>query len=148
MKKLNANLSEIFDVEPMKEVSKEEILPAVIEYADPVNADADFARENIRELVTQGNQAVNELMLIARDGQHPRAFEVLSGLMKNLADMNKDLLEIQKRKKDLTPKAESQNNLNIDKAVFVGSTAELVKMLKTQKQGNVMETLINQLKQF
>ena len=134
MKKLNANLSEIFDVEPMKEVSKEEILPAVIEYADPVNADADFARENIRELVTQGNQAVNELMLIARDGQHLRAFEVLSGLMKNLADMNKDLLEIQKRKKDLTPKAESQNNLNIDKAVFVGSTAELVKMLKTQKQ--------------
>ena len=134
MKKLNANLSEIFDVEPMKEVSKEEILPAIIEYADPVNADADFARENIRELVTQGNQAVNELMLIARDGQHPRAFEVLSGLMKNLADMNKDLLEIQKRKKDLTPKAESQNNLSIDKAVFVGSTAELVRMLKTQKQ--------------
>ena len=134
MKKLNANLSEIFDVEPIKEVSREEILPAVVEYADPVNADADFARENIRELVTQGNQAVNELMLIARDGQHPRAFEVLSGLMKNLADMNKDLLEIQKRKKDLVPKAEAQNNLNIDKAVFVGSTAELVKMLKTQKQ--------------
>ena len=134
MKKLNANLSEIFDVEPIKEVSKEEILPAVVEYADPVNADADFARENIRELVVQGNQAVNELMLIARDGQHPRAFEVLSGLMKNLADMNKDLLEIQKRKKDLAPKAESQNNLNIDKAVFVGSTAELVRMLKNQKQ--------------
>jgi hypothetical protein len=134
MKKLNVNLSEIFDVEPIKEVSKEEILPVVVEYADPVNADAEFARDNIRELVTQGNQAVNELMLIARDGQHPRAFEVLSGLMKNLADMNKDLLEIQKRKKDLAPKAESQNNLSIDKAVFVGSTAELVKMLKTQKQ--------------
>jgi len=134
MKKINANLSEIFDVEPIKEEPKVETLPAVVEYADPVNADADFARKNIRELVTQGNQAVNELMLIARDGQHPRAFEVLSGLMKNLADMNKDLLEIQKRKKDLVPKAEAQNNLNIDKAVFVGSTAELVKMLKTQKQ--------------
>ena len=134
MKKLNANLSEIFDVEPIKEEPKVETLSSVVEYADPVNADADFARNNIRELVSQGNQAVNELMLIARDGQHPRAFEVLSGLMKNLADMNKDLLEIQKRKKDLTPKAESQNNLSIDKAVFVGSTAELVKMLKTQKQ--------------
>jgi hypothetical protein len=134
MKKLNANLSELFDVEPIKEESKIETLPAVVEYADPVNADAEFARDNIRELVTQGNQAVNELMLIARDGQHPRAFEVLSGLMKNLADMNKDLLEIQKRKKDLIPKTEAQNNLNIDKAVFVGSTAELVKMLKTQKQ--------------
>ena len=134
MKKLNANLSELFDVEPIKEESKVETLPAVVEYADPVNADAEFARDNIRELVTQGNQAVNELMLIARDGQHPRAFEVLSGLMKNLADMNKDLLEIQKRKKDLAPKAEAQNSLNIDKAVFVGSTAQLVKMLKNQKQ--------------
>lgn len=134
MKKLNANLSELFDVEPIKEESKVETLPAVIDYADPVNADADFARDNIRGLVLQGNQAVDELMLIARDGQHPRAFEVLSGLMKNLADMNKDLLEIQKRKKDLAPKAESQNNLNIDKAVFVGSTAQLVKMLKNQKQ--------------
>jgi len=134
MKKLNANLSELFDVQPIKEEPKVETLPAVVEYADPVNADAEFARDNIRELVTQGNQAVNELMLIARDGQHPRAFEVLSGLMKNLADMNKDLLEIQKRKKDLAPKAESQNNLNIDKAVFVGSTAQLVKMLKNQKQ--------------
>ena len=134
MKKLNENLSELFDVEPIKKEPKVETLPVVVEYADPVNADAEFARDNIRELVTQGNQAVNELMLIARDGQHPRAFEVLSGLMKNLADMNKDLLEIQKRKKDLAPKAESQNNLNIDKAVFVGSTAQLVKMLKNQKQ--------------
>jgi hypothetical protein len=134
MKKLNANLSDIFDVEPIREEEKTMLLPVTVEDSDPINSDADFARNNIRELVTQGNQAVDELMLIARDGQHPRAFEVLSGLMKNLADMNKDLLEIQKRKKDLVPKAESQNNLNIDKAVFVGSTAELVKMLKTQKQ--------------
>ena len=134
MKKLNANLSDIFDVEPIKEEEKTILLPVTVEASDPINADADFARNNIRELVTQGNQAVDELMLIARDGQHPRAIEVLSGLMKNLADMNKDLLEIQKRKKDLVPKAESQNSLNIDKAVFVGSTAELVKMLKTQKQ--------------
>jgi hypothetical protein len=134
MKKLNANLSDIFDVEPIREEEKTMLLPVTVEDSDPINSDADFARKNIRELVTQGNQAVDELMLIARDGQHPRAFEVLSGLMKNLADMNKDLLEIQKRKKDLVPKAEAQNNLNIDKAMFVGSTAELVKMLKTQKQ--------------
>lgn len=134
MKKLNANLSEIFDVAPIKEETKEETLSVVVEYVDPVNADADFARTNIRDLVLQGNRAVDELMLVARDGQHPRAYEVLSGLIKNLADMNKDLLEVQKRKKDLAPKTETQNNLNIDKAVFVGSTAELVKMLKTQKQ--------------
>ena len=133
MKKLNANLSDIFDVEPIRE-EKPLPLPVTIESSDPINADAEFARNNIRELVTQGNYAMNELMLVARDGQHPRAYEVLATLMKNLGDLNKDLLEIQKRKKDLVPKAEAQNNLNIDKAVFVGSTAELVKMLKTQKQ--------------
>jgi hypothetical protein len=131
MKKLNASLSEIFDVEPIRE-EKPISLPVTVEASDPINSDAEFARNNIRELVTQGNYAMNELMLVARDGQHPRAYEVLATLMKNLGDLNKDLLEIQKRKKDLAPKSES-NNLNIDKAVFVGSTAELVKMIKSNK---------------
>jgi len=133
MKKLNANLSDIFDVEPIREEIKPIPLPVTVEASDPINADAEFARNNIRELVTQGSHAMNELMLVARDGQHPRAYEVLATLMKNLGDLNKDLLEIQKRKKDLAPKSES-NNLNIDKAVFVGNTAELVKLLKTQQQ--------------
>ena len=66
--------------------------------------------------------------------QHPRAYEVAAGLIKNLADLNKDLLEIQKRRKDLSPQeASSVKNVNVDKAVFVGSTAELVKLLKTNK---------------
>jgi Terminase DNA packaging enzyme len=132
MKKLNANLSELFDAEPIVENEIPKPLPITIEASDPINSDAEFARNNIRELVTQGNHAMNELMLVARDGQHPRAYEVLATLMKNLGDLNKDLLEIQKRKKDLAPKSES-NNLNIDKAVFVGSTAELVKMIKSNK---------------
>ena len=133
MKKLNANLSELFDVEPIEEKQTPNPLPVVVEASDPINSDAEFARNNIRDLVIHGNRAVDELMLVARDGQHPRAYEVLATLMKNLGELNKDLLEIQKRKKDLAPKSES-NNLNIDKAVFVGNTAELVKMLKTHKQ--------------
>ena len=133
MKKLNANLSEIFDVEPIKEVPKEEILPAaVVEYADPVNADADFARDNIRELVVQGNQAVNELMLIARDGQHPRAFEVVATLIKNTAEANEKLMIMQKSVRDMK-NIKSKETVNVDKAIFVGSTAELVKLLKTTK---------------
>jgi hypothetical protein len=56
-------------------------------------------------------------------------------MLKNLTDMNKDLMEIQKRKKELSP-VETQNakNINVDKAVFVGSTAELVKFLKSNKE--------------
>ena len=136
MKKLNVNLSEIFDVEPIKEVSKEEILPVVVEYADPVNADAEFARDNIRELVTQGNQAVNELMLIARDGQHPRAFEVVGQLIKTMVDANKDLLDIQKKLKELKksddPRAPAQN-IQAENAIFVGTSAELQALINGRK---------------
>jgi hypothetical protein len=72
--------------------------------------------------------------LVANASEHPRAYEVAAGLIKNLADLNKDLLEIQKRKKDLSPQdASNAKSINVDKAVFVGSTAELVKLLKTNK---------------
>jgi len=55
-------------------------------------------------------------------------------MLKNMSDLNKDLMEIQKRKKDLAPKSMSDKSMNIDKAVFVGSTTELVKFLKSNKE--------------
>jgi hypothetical protein len=132
MKKLNKNLSEIFDVEPIEEKSVE-ILPAVIEdNTNQIDSDAEFARTNMRTLIDNGNKALTELSAVANQSESPRAYEVLATMMKNLADMNKDLLELQKRRRELQPK-ESTQNVNIDKAVFVGSTAELVKMIKSNK---------------
>lgn len=136
MKKLNEKLSEVLDVEPIqfevvesKETQPVENLPATV-----VDDDAAFARCNIRTLIEKGNQAMNDLLNVAKASEHPRAYEVAAGLIKNLADLNKDLLEIQKRRKDLSPQeASSVKNVNVDKAVFVGSTAELVKLLKTNK---------------
>ena len=134
MKKLNKNLSEIFDVEPIKEETKVEQLPVILESIDPVEADTDFARENIRNLIDTGNKAVVDLASVANQSEAPRAYEVLATMMKNLSDMNKDLLEIQKRKQDLKPKVSNNTqNINVDKAVFVGSTAELLKQLKENK---------------
>ena len=131
MKKLNENLSDLFDVEPIQIVEQKSTVPMVIDHDDPVVSDAQFARENIRELISKGNSAIDQLLLVARDTEHPRAYEVAAGLIKNLGDLNKDLLEIQKRKRDLAPKESTQSNgLSIDKAVFVGSTTELVKFLK------------------
>jgi len=105
----------------------------VIDHDDPVVSDAQFARENIRELISKGNSAIDQLLLVARDTEHPRAYEVAAGLIKNLGDLNKDLLEIQKRKRDLAPKESTQSNgLSIDKAVFVGSTAELIKLVRNK----------------
>ena len=130
MKKLNEKLSEVLDINPIEIETTTEI----VELKSSVDDDADFARGNIRNLIEKGNKAMDDLLLVANASEHPRAYEVAAGLMKNLADLNKDLLEIQKRKKDLSPQeASNAKNINVDKAVFVGSTAELVKLLKTNK---------------
>lgn len=139
MKKLNQNLSDIFNVEPVNtETEKVEVATEIVsvESNDVVDTDTEAARTNIKNLIQAGSKAVEELALVARDSQHPRAYEVMAGMLKNLSDMNKDLLEIQKKKKDIKepPKGSlGSNNINVDKAVFVGSTAELIKQIKESK---------------
>ena len=133
MKKLNENLSEIFDIEPIEIAEKSTTELVTIESGTDVDIDANFARENIKQLISSGNIALGELATVANQSESPRAYEVLATMMKNLADMNKDLLELQKRKRELAPQSETSKGVNIDKAVFVGSTAELVKMIKSNK---------------
>ena len=130
MNNLNEKLSEALEIQPLeiKQSTK------IVEIKDVVDDDAEFARQNIRDLIVKGNDAASHIVEIAKQSEHPRAFEVAAGMLKNLSDMNKDLLEIQKRKQDLQPKVTNNTqNLNIDKAVFVGSTAELLKQLRENK---------------
>jgi len=128
MNNLNEKLSNVLDVEPIQF----ETLPAEIK--TPVEDDAEFARQNIRELIVKGNVAMDNLLHVAKESEHPRAYEVAAGLIKNLSDLNKDLLEVQKRKRDLSGESNNAKNINVDKAVFVGSTTELVKFLKSNKE--------------
>jgi hypothetical protein len=130
MKQLNEKLSEALNIEPIEIESKTEL----VEVKDPIEDDAEFARQNLRDLIEKGNDAAEHIIAVAKQSDHPRAFEVVAGMLKNLSDMNKDLLEIQKRKQDLQPKTTNNTqNINVDKAVFVGSTAELLKQLKGNK---------------
>jgi hypothetical protein len=130
MNNLNEKLSEALEIQPLEIKQSTEI----VEIKDVVDDDAEFARQNIRDLIVKGNDAASHIVEIAKQSEHPRAFEVAAGMLKNLSDMNKDLLEIQKRKQDLQPKVTNNTqNLNIDKAVFVGSTAELLKQLRENK---------------
>lgn len=124
--KLNQKLSEVLDIEPIK------IAPPPVVVPDTTEDDAEFARKNIRNLIEKGNVAMDNLLTVAKESEHPRAYEVAAGMIKNLSDLNKDLLEIQKRKKDLTGESQTAKNINVDKAVFVGSTTELVKFLKNK----------------
>lgn len=141
MSKMNKKLSEALNIEepaqfevvpePVNEVPQ--VLPPA-DMATVVEDDTNFARSNIRTLIEKGNKAMDQLLTVAKESEHPRAYEVAAGLIKNLSDLNKDLLELQKKRRDLTPElANNAKSLNVDKAVFVGSTDELVKFLKNNK---------------
>lgn len=93
--------------------------------------DFELARQNYHELIIKGQDALDEMIEVARASEHPRAFEVLSTLLKSIADVNGDLLALHRKKKDYNktdqktlPAGVTTNNL------FVGSTTELQKMLK------------------
>lgn len=136
MKKLNEKLSEALDIEPIQ-YDVVESTPVVVENTSTVEDDAEFARKNIRDLIGKSTVAMDNLLQIAAASEHPRAFEVASGLIKNIADMNKDLLELQKRKRDLDPNRDAVKtkggDVNVSNAVFVGNTNELMKFLKNNK---------------
>ena len=112
-------------------VEKNEVV--VPSHGDDIDNDYEYQRQNFYNLVERGQDAIDGILELARESDHPRAYEVAAGLIKNLADLNKDLLEIQKRRKDLTGENNPAKNINVDKAVFVGSTTELVKFLKNNK---------------
>ena len=81
MNKLNQTLSDVLDVEPINYQTTE-----IVEVKTPVEDDAEFARTNIRDLISKGNSAIDNLLLVANASEHPRAYEVAAGLIKNLAD--------------------------------------------------------------
>lgn len=109
---------------------------ALNEPAALIDDDFEQARNALKDMVKKGQDAVNDIMGIARQSDHPRAFEVTGQLIKTVAETAKDLLALQKQKKDLvTVQTEqptqigTQNNI-----VFSGSTNDLLKMLKNQNE--------------
>lgn len=101
---------------------------------EEVDRDIDFARENMIELVAKGTEALDELIMIAKQSQHPRAFEVVANLLKTTADLNSDLVNLHKKRKDITAKDPAAKSSirgpdTVNNNLFVGSTAELQKML-------------------
>lgn len=134
MNNTNKSLSKILNVEPIDIFESNSNTSVVLSNTDgSVEDDAKFAQENIKNLIQTGTEAMKELSLVAKHSEQPRAYEVMATLIKNLSELNKDLLEVQKRKKDLTTVG-NQKDVNIDKAVFVGSTAELMKLIKNKQE--------------
>lgn len=93
-----------------------------------VENDYEYARKNLYDLIDKGQYALDDLMEIARQAQHPRAFEVVSGMLNNLVIANEKLINLSKQLKDIKGKEEEKKVTNNN--LFVGSTAELLTMIK------------------
>ena len=94
--------------------------------------DYDKVRQNYEEIINKGVDAIDSILEIARESEHPRAFEVAATMIKNVADANEKLIMLQKQMREIQRASgkEPQTSTKIDKAIFVGSTADLNKMLK------------------
>lgn len=98
-----------------------------------------YSRDKIKELITKAEEAIDNMMALASETEHPRAFEVLAGMFKTTTDMMDQLITLQKKRKELTQaeeqKATSGGNTT-NNAIFVGSTTELQKFLKNNNDIN------------
>jgi hypothetical protein len=102
---------------------------------DDIKADYNLSRRTFRDLINKGNSAMESLTDLAKESESPRAYEVLATMMRTVADTTKDLYDLQKKTKDLKGQDKNdQPSVNVEKAVFVGSTADLLKKIKENKE--------------
>ena len=134
MDNIDNHLDEVFGIveKPKKEIVKaERVVPAVTD--DDSETDFQYARENLYNLIERGTDGLDELLEIAKQSEHPRAFEVVGQLIGKLTETNKELMGLHKTKKDLSTE---KGPTNVTNALFVGSTSDLQKMLKEKSTEN------------
>lgn len=103
--------------------------PAVV--VDQIEDDYEYARGNIIATIERGREALDGIIDVATLGQNARAFEVAAGLVKTMVDANKDLLELTKKRKEIEKIDNKGDPKTVNNNLFVGSTAELLKALKS-----------------
>ena len=134
MTKMDEKVNEILGLKSLHEEQKEtkEFSPPVKREDDKSKADVDndykYSRDNYYNLIEKGQEAIQGILDIAKEGQHPRAYEVVGQLIGQVATSVDKLQDLQKKLKDLKELPKTAN-ANIKNALFVGSTAELQKML-------------------
>lgn len=146
--KSHDKLNEVFDIEHVIEgeiitANNQVVLPETNKQSEKIDYDYNKTRDNLHNLLVSGQDALTHALEVAKSSEHPRAFEVVGNLMKQLADVNQQLLELHTKKQKLdnpnikdkdTPgdtKTVTNNN-----AIFVGSTAELNKLISDMNKGN------------
>ncbi len=125
---MDDKIGKFLELEPLeKDISKARDLVK----DSKLDNDFEYARGNLYQVVEQGSHALEELLQVAQASQHPRAFEVVATLVKVLADANMTLMDLTKKKQDITNE-EGKGPNTVNNTLFVGSTGELQKLIKKQ----------------
>ena len=151
MSKLEDKVNEILGIEkkePTPVITQaKEFKPLVPRREEKDKADVDndykYSRENYYNLIERGQEAIEGILEIAKEGQHPRAYEVAGQLITNVAQTVDKLQDLQKKLKDLKTATKGADT-KIQNALFVGSTAELQRMLKVKNENTQSETKLSE----
>ncbi|AIX24440.1 terminase small subunit [Synechococcus phage ACG-2014g] len=135
-------LNDVFGAEP-SELQKhvEKVKPELKKTDTPdVRQDYEMSRAQLHSLVMKGQEAVDGILDVARASDHPRAYEVAGQLIKHVADTADKLIDLQKKMKELDAEDKKSSPSTVNNTMFIGSTADLQKMLKKQKEINNTDT--------
>ena len=147
MAKLEDKVNEILGIESIPEATQpKEFQPPVerpkgdveVKTEKDINQDYAYSRDSYYNLIDKGNEAIEGILEIAKEGQHPRAYEVAGQLLGQVAGTVDKLQDLQKKLKDLKQVPKTANT-NVKNALFVGSTAELQKMLNRKQEDETIE---------
>jgi trehalose/maltose hydrolase-like predicted phosphorylase len=139
MTKTNDALSNALGIETNIEIIEPKKEQSVVSFTgNDAENDYELARRTFRNLIEQGNLAMEDMKNLARESKSPRAYEVFSTMMKTISDTTKDLYDLHKKTKELkeinNKTSKSDGDITVEKAVFIGTTADLLKRIKEEKQ--------------
>lgn len=138
-------LNETFNISPNEpdeiictptEILEEEI-EKIAEITEDIKKDYNYTRGNLYSLIEKGQEAINGILELAQESEMPRAYEVAGQLIKNVADATDKLMDLQKKLKDIEEEKNTKGPTNVTNALFVGSTSDLAKFLKQNKNENI-----------
>lgn len=128
--KLNESFNVSGEIVPTTVETVEQKIEKVAEVSDDIKKDYEYTRGNLYSIIEKGQEAINGILELAQESEMPRAYEVAGQLIKNVADATDKLMDLQKKLKDIDETKQSRGPTNVTNALFVGSTAELSKLLK------------------
>jgi len=131
---LNDTFNVTGEIVSSEKLSVDKTIEKISSSSEDIKKDYEYTRGNLYSIIEKGQEAINGILELAQESEMPRAYEVAGQLIKNVADATDKLMDLQKKLKEVEEDKQVRGPTNVTNALFVGSTAELSKLLKQQTQ--------------